>query len=128
MKLNIFILFCIFISSCSTRHFIELTEKKFKQINIPKNYTAVYCNCDNNPLLLSIITKLRVRGIKVIMIDDYSKFDQIKNDKNIVLYGYSKKINGSPKNYKVTNFVSRKEETKCGKNCKKFKFIFKNDK
>ena len=117
MKLNIFILFCIFISSCSTRHFIELTDKKFKQIDIPKNYTAVYCNCDSNPLLFSIINKLRARGIKVLKIDDYSKFGQIKNDNNIVLYGYSNKIDGSPKNYTVTNLVSRKEKTKCGKNC-----------
>ena len=79
MKLNIFILFCIFISSCSTRHFIELTDKKFKQIDIPKNYTVIYCNCDINPHLLTIISKLKARRIKVIMIDDYSKFDQIKN-------------------------------------------------
>jgi len=117
MKLNILILFCIFISSCSTRHFIELTENKIKQINIPKNYTVLYCNCDINPHLLTIISKLKARRIKVIMIDDYSKFDQIKSDKNIVLYGYSKKINGSTKNYIVTDLVSRSEKTKCGKRC-----------
>ena len=117
MKLKILILFCIFFSSCSTRHFIELTEKKFKQINIPRNYTAIYCNCDINPHLLKIISKLKARGIKVIMIDDYSKFDQIKSDKNIVLYGYSKKINGSTKNYTETDLVSRSEKTKCGKLC-----------
>ena len=118
MKLKFLILICIFFSSCSTRNFIELTDKKIKQINIPKNYTAIYCNCDNNPLLLKIISELKMLGIKVIMIDGYAKFSEIKSDKNIVLYGYSKQINGSPKNYTTTDLVSRKEKTKCGKNCR----------
>ena len=117
MKKIFCILFCIFITSCSTKHYIELTKKKFKNINIPRNYTAIYCNCDNNPLLLTIISELKQLGIKVIMIDDYTKFDEIKSNNNIVIYGYSKQIIGSPKNYTVTDLVSLREKTKCGKRC-----------
>ena len=81
------------------------------------NYTAIYCNCDNNPLLLKIISEFKMLGIKVIMIDDYTKFDEIKSNNNIVIYGYSKQIIGSPKNYTVTDLVSLREKTKCGKRC-----------
>ena len=34
-----------------------------------------------------------------------------------MIYGYSKKINGSPKKYTITNLVSRSNSTKCGKRC-----------
>ena len=34
-----------------------------------------------------------------------------------MIYGYSKKINGSPKKYTITNLVSRSKSTSCGKGC-----------
>ena len=116
-KIIFCILFCVYITSCSTKHYIKLTDIEYKYINIPRNYTAIYCNCDNNPLLLTIISKLKQLGIKVITIDNYTKFDEIKSNNNIVIYGYSKIISGSQKNYTKTNLVSKSEKTNCGKGC-----------
>jgi|TARA_B110000263_G_C15301108_1_gene508028 hypothetical protein len=113
----IYILFCVFIASCSKNHYIELTNDKIKNINIPSNYTAIYCKCDNNPLLLRIVSELRMIGINVEMIDDYTKFNNIKSKNNIVIYGYSNQINGSPKNHTVTELVTHSERTYCGKHC-----------
>ena len=118
MKIVYFILLSFFIASCSTKQYKELTNEKYKNINIPKDYTVIYCSCENNPLLLKIIKELRMVGIKVIKIDDYNKLDEIKSFKSIVIYGYSKQINGSPKKYTATNLVSRSESSECGKGCR----------
>jgi hypothetical protein len=112
-----YILFCIFITSCSTKHYINLSDEEVKNISIPKNYKVIYCICNNNPLQLTIIDKLKKIGIKIIKINDYSRIDEIDSKKSIVIYGYSKKINGSPKKYTITNLVSRSTSTKCGKGC-----------
>ena len=117
MKVIYFILFCILITSCSTKHYIELSNDKIKKVNIPKDYTAIYCTCDKNPLLVTIINKLIIAGVKVIKIDDHSKISEIKSKKSIVIYGYSKTINEPPKNYSVTNLLKRSESTNCGKGC-----------
>lgn len=90
-----YILFCIFITSCSTKHYINLSDEEVKNISIPKNYKVIYCNCNNNPLQLTIIDKLKKIGIKIIKINDYSRINEIDSKKSIVIYGYSKKINGS---------------------------------
>ena len=117
MKIILYILFCIFITSCTTKHYKELSNEKIKKISIPKDYTAIYCSCDNNPLQASIIDKLIMTGIKVIKIDDHTKINEIKSNKSIVIYGYNKTINESPKNYSVTNLVKRSESINCGKGC-----------
>ena len=117
MKITYYILFCIFITSCSTKHYINLSDEEVKNISIPKNYKVIYCNCNNNPLQLTIIDKLIKAGIKVIKIDDHTKINETKSKKSIVIYGYSKTIHGSPKNYAVTNLVKRSESTNCGKGC-----------
>ena len=117
MKIIFYISFCIFITSCTTKHYVELSNEKIKNINIPKDYTAIYCSCDNNPLQASIIDKLIMTGIKVIKIDDHTKINEIKSNKSIVIYGYNKTINESPKNYSVTNLVKRSESINCGKGC-----------
>jgi len=41
----------------------------------------------------------------------------VKTEKNIVLYGYSKKVQGDTKKYTTTNLVSRNETYDCGKGC-----------
>ena len=82
MKIVYFILLSFFIASCSTKQYKELTNEKYKNINIPKDYTVIYCSCENNPLLLKIIKELRMVGIKVIMIDDYSKINLTKSKIN----------------------------------------------
>ena len=117
MKVVYYILFCTFITSRSTKHYVELSNEKIKNIDIPKDYTAIYCSCDNNPLQASIIDKLIMTGIKVIKIDDHTKINEIKSNKSIVIYGYNKTINESPKNYTVTNLVKRSESVNCGKGC-----------
>ena len=118
MKIVYFILLSFFITSCSAKHYKELSTEKYKNINIPKDYTAIYCSCDKNPLLLKIIQELREVGLKVIIIDDYNKLDKIKSSfKSIVIYGYSKQINGSSKNYTTTKLVSHSESSDCGKGC-----------
>ena len=84
MKIIYSTLFFIFITSCSTKHYIELSNEKMKKINITKNYTVIYCGCDNNPLLVTIINKLIKAGKKVIIIDDHSKISEINSKKSIV--------------------------------------------
>ena len=86
MKIIFYISFCIFITSCTTKHYIELSNEKIKNIRIPKDYTAIYCSCDNNPLQALIINKLRKAGVKVIKIDDHTKIDETKSKKSIVIY------------------------------------------
>ena len=98
MKIIFYLSFCILIASCTTKHYIELSNEKIKNISIPKNYKVIYCSCDNNPLQASIINELRMVGLKVIKIDDHSKINETKSKKSIVIYGYSKTIHGSPKN------------------------------
>ena len=93
MKIIFYMSFCILITSCTTKHYIELSNEKIKNISIPKDYTAIYCSCDNNPLQASIIDKLVMTGIKVIKIDDHTKINEIKSNKSIVIYGYNKTIN-----------------------------------
>ena len=51
------------------------------------------------------------------MIEDYNKLDEIKSENSIVIYGYNKKIIGTPKSYTKTELVPRSERTKCGKSC-----------
>ena len=77
MKIVYFILLSFFITSCSAKHYKELSPEKYKKIYIPKDYTAIYCSCDKNPLLLKFIQELREVGLKVIIIDDYIKLDKI---------------------------------------------------
>ena len=94
-----------------------MSDEVVKTITIPKNYKAIYCTCNNNSLQLTIINKLKKAGIKIIQISDYSKINEIDSKKSIVIYGYSKKINGSPKKYTTTNLISHSTSTKCGKGC-----------
>ena len=97
---------------------MEISDETYKTINIPEDYTVIHCSCDKNPLLLKIVQELREVGLKVMIIDDYNKLDEIKSSfKSIVIYGYSKKINGSPKNYDTTRLVSYRESRDCGKGC-----------
>ena len=56
-------------------------------------------------------------GIKVLKIDNHTKINEIKSKKSIMIYGYSKTINESPKNYSVTNLAKRSESVNCGKGC-----------
>ena len=75
MKIVYFILLSFFITSCSSKHYKELSTEKYKNINIPKDYTAIYCSCDKNPLLLKIIQELpdRYRLVFTLyVLDDYS--------------------------------------------------------
>ena len=115
MKIIFCISFCIFITSCTTKHYIELSNKNIKNISIPKDYIVIYCSCDNNPLQASIINELRIAGIKVIKIDDHTKINETKSKKSIVIYGYSKTIHGTAKTYALTKLISRSESTTCGK-------------
>jgi len=118
MKFAYFIVLSFFITSCSAKHYMEISDETYKTINIPEDYTVIHCSCDKNPLLLKIVQELREVGLKVMIIDDYNKLDEIKSSfKSIVIYGYSKKINGSPKNYDTTRLVSYRESRDCGKGC-----------
>ena len=117
MKKLFFVLMFISIAGCSTQKFTRIEEGKKKEIVIGKNYSVIYCECEKNELLNELLGKLRARGFQIIKVNSFEDMNVVKTEKNIVLYGYSKKVQGDTKKYTTTNLVSRNETYDCGKGC-----------
>jgi len=96
----------ILIAGCSTQKITRIEEKKTKEIIIPKN-----------DLLNKILGRLSGKGYKITPVNEFENLNSIKTEKNIVLYGYTKKVRGETKKYTTTNLVSRSQSDDCGKGC-----------
>lgn len=107
----------ILIAGCSTQKITRIEEKKTKEIIIPKNYNIIYCKCEVSDLLNKILGRLSGKGYKITPVNEFENLNSIKTEKNIVLYGYTKKIRGETKKYTTTNLVSRSQSDDCGKGC-----------
>ena len=118
MKKLFFVLMFISIAGCSTQKFTRIEEGGKKEIVIGKNYSVIYCECEKNELLNELLGKLRARGFQIIKVNSFEDMNVVKTEKNIVLYGYSKKVQGDTKKYTTTNLVSRNETYDCGKDRK----------
>ena len=79
--------------------------------------TLIYCECEKNELLNELLGKLRARGFQIIKVYSFEDMNVVKTEKNIVLYGYSKKVQGDTKKYTPTTLDSRNETYDCGKGC-----------
>ena len=117
MNKLILALIFILIAGCSTQKITRIEEKKTKEIIIPKNYNIIYCKCEVNDLLNKILGRLSGKGYKITPVNEFENLNSIKTEKNIVLYGYTRKVQGDTKKYTTTNLVNRNQRSDCGKGC-----------
>ena len=117
MKKLFFVFVLISIVGCSKQKLTIIEKSKVKELVIEKNYSVIYCECETNELLNKILGKLREKGFQIISINSFENMGVVKTEKNIVLYGYTRKVQGDTKKYTTTNLVNRNQRSDCGKGC-----------